>query len=89
MDIVCTNAKDVSQIGYTFYNEARNVCIYIDYFFVSGNMLDTVENVRVIENAENFSDHHLITVCFGLPISTVLMMYHALMSQKKLKMFKQ
>ena len=69
--MVCTNAKDVSQIGYTFYNEARHVYTYIVYFFVSGNMFETVENVRVIEDAENFSDHHPIKVCFGLHTAAV------------------
>ena len=58
-------------MGYTFYNEARKVYTYIDHFFVSCNMFDTVENVCVIEDAENFSDHHPITVCFGLPTAAV------------------
>ena len=81
--------QKISQIGYTFYNEARNVYTYIDHLFVSDNVFDTVENVLVIENAENFSDHDPITVCFGLPTVAVIVMYHALMSQKKLKIFKQ
>ena len=52
--MVCTDVKDVSQVGYTFYNEARNAYTYIDHFFVSVNMFDTVDKVRVIEDAEIF-----------------------------------
>ena len=36
---------------------------------VSTCMLDTVDNVRVIEDADIFSDHH--PVCFGVPTAAV------------------
>ena len=55
--LVCCDDVDVSDVGYTFYNETLGYKSYIDHIFISAEYKQCINSVEVVDNGCNLSDH--------------------------------
>jgi exonuclease III len=66
-DMICGDAFDNTSIGYTYFHDGLNVSSYIDHFFISNNIINTVNSVKILDFDCNLSDH--------LPVECVLNLF--------------
>ena len=55
-------------IDYTYINQASRVTYFIDHLFLTYNLTDCIEFVKVDHRGDNFSDHDPIQVKLKIPI---------------------
>ena len=55
--LLCCDDVDVSDVGYTFYNETLGYKSYIDHMFISAECKLCINSVEVVDCSCNLSDH--------------------------------